>query len=366
MIPERLLRAVPRRELVVRAPGRANLIGEHTDYNGGFVLPVALELATYVAGCRRDGVLSLASLDEPGRAEIDLAAAAGPFDGWSRYAAAVVRALRDDGMPLAGFDGTVASEVPIGAGLSSSAALEVAVAHAVAASPLEPVRLALACHRAENVYVGTRCGVMDQLASAAATAGHALLVDCRDLTVEPIPFPPELAVLVVDSGVRRELSASAYNDRVAECGRAAEALGVPCLRDATAAAIERLTDATLRRRARHVVAENARVLAAADALRGGRVDELGALFRASHESLARDYEVSTPELDLLVATAEATAGVVAARLTGAGFGGCTVNLVRAEAAEAAGDAIVARYRAQTDLEARHWLSRPAGGAGRVS
>lgn len=365
-VPERLLRAVRGAEQAFRAPGRANLIGEHTDYNDGFVLPVALELSTYVAGRRREGVVALRSLDEAGAVEVDARTGEGSWEGWGRYAAAVVRALLDDGVELAGFEGVVASDVPIGTGLSSSAALEVAVARAVTASPLDPVRLAAACQRAENVYVGMRSGIMDQLASAAGRAGHALLIDCRDLIVEPIPVPPEIALLVVDSGIRRDLGASgAYNERVAECAAAAEALGVGSLRDATQADLERL-DGVLLRRARHIVEENARVLAAADALRSGRVDELGPLFRASHDSLARDYEVSTPELDALVGIAEETEGVLAARLTGAGFGGCTVNLAWAEAARTAGPTVVDRYREETGLEARFWVSRPADGAGPVA
>jgi galactokinase len=365
VIPERLHRAVPGAEQAFRAPGRANLIGEHTDYNDGFVLPVALDLATYVAGRSREGVLSLRSLDEPEGAGVDVRSGEGTSEGWGRYATAVVRALLDEGAELRGFEGVVASEVPIGTGLSSSAALEVAVAHAVLAAPLDPARLAAVCRRAENVYVGMHSGAMDQLASAAGAAGHALLIDCRDLTVEPIPVPAELAVVVVDSGVRRELAASAYNERVAECAAAATALGVGSLREATREDLGRL-DGVLLRRARHVVEENARVLAAADALRGGRVEELGALFRASHDSLASDYEVSTAELDSLVAIAGETGGVIAARLTGAGFGGCTVNLARADAAEAAGRSIVERYRRETGVEARFWVSKPAAGAGPVS
>jgi galactokinase len=351
VIPERLLRAVPDAEQAFLAPGRANLIGEHTDYNDGFVLPAALELATYVAGRRRnDGVVALRSLDRP---EI------------GRHVAAVAQALRDEGVEVAGFEGAVASDIPIGAGLSSSAALEVALACALSASALEPARLARVCHRAENVYLGTRSGIMDQLASAAGQAGHALLIDCRDLSVTPVPVPAGVSLLVVDSGVRRELAESAYNERVAECRAAAQALGVRSLRDATSEHVETLSG-TLRRRARHVVEENARVLAAASALHEERLDELGPLFRASHESLRRDYEVSTPELDSLVDIAAATEGVIAARLTGAGFGGCTVNLVRAEATEAAGTAVVELYERKTGLEARFWISRPAGGAARVA
>jgi galactokinase len=363
-LPERLRRAVPGAEQAFRAPGRANLIGEHTDYNDGFVLPVAMELDTLVAGRRRAGALSLRSLDETGGVEVDVRTGDGSWDGWGRYAAGVVRALLDDGVELAGFDGVVASEVPIGSGLSSSAALEVAVALAVVAAPLEPARLAAACRRAENVYVGTQSGIMDQLTSAAGEAGHALLIDCRDVTVRAIPFPPDLVVLVVDSGVRRELATSAYNERVAQCAAAAKALGVASLRDATRDDLSRL-DGVLLRRARHVVEENDRVRAAANALRDRRVAELRALFRAAHESMARDFEASTTELDALVGIAEETEGVIAARLTGAGFGGCTVNVVRAEAARAAGVEIVRRYRSETGRAARVWASKPASGAGPV-
>jgi galactokinase len=366
VIPERLLRVVPDAEQAFRAPGRANLLGEHTDYNDGFVLPVALELSTYVAGRRRRGVVSLTSLDEPGHAEVDVRTGKGSWEGWGRYAAAVVRALLDEGAALEGFEGVVASDVPIGTGLSSSAALEVAVAWAVAGSRLDPLRLAIACRRAENVYVGMRSGIMDQLTSAAGQAGHALLIDCRDLTVTPIPLPAQVSVLVVDSGVRRDLAQSAYNARVAECAAAARALGVPSLREVTREALVGATgglDATLFRRARHVVEENARVLAAADALISEHIDELGPLFRASHDSLARDYQVSTPELDTLVGIADRTEGVIAARMTGAGFGGCTVNLVPREAAYAAGRAIIERYRSETGIEARFWVSGPAEGAG---
>jgi len=342
VIPERLLRAVPDAEQAFRAPGRANLIGEHTDYNDGFVLPAALELAVYVSG-RRSEQISLRSLD----GEI------------GRYVDAVVNALRDEGVEVAGFEGVVASEVPIGAGLSSSAALEVALASALAAEALEPARLAAVCNRAENVHLGTQSGIMDQLASAAGVEGHALLIDCRDVTVEPILLPSDLALLIVDSGVRRELAESAYNERVAECRAAAAQLGVESLRDATDLAG---LSGTLLRRARHVVSENDRVLTAAEALRAGRVEEVGELFRASHASLRDDFEVSTPELDRLVELAAETDGIVAARLTGAGFGGCTVNLLGAERAEAAGRELVARY----GPGARFWVSRPGAGASRVA
>ena len=348
-LPERLRRVLPDAAQAFRAPGRANLIGEHTDYNDGFVLPVALELATWIAGRpRANGVVSVRSLEGDIQRHVD----------------AVAGALRDAEIEVHGFDGLVTSDLPIGAGLSSSAALEVALACALGGAGLEPSRLAALCQRAENVYLGTRSGIMDQLASAAGQAGHALLIDCRDLTVTPVPFPSSLSVLVIDSAVRRELAESGYNERVSQCQAAAEALGVRSLRDTSPAQVESLSGVLLRR-ARHVVEENRRVLAAAEALRAERLDELGHLFRASHASLAHDFEVSTPELDALVAIAEETDGVVAARLTGAGFGGCTVNLVRDEAAEAGGRTVVERYRQETGREARSWVSKPAQGAGPV-
>jgi galactokinase len=240
----------------------------------------------------------------------------------------------------------------------------VALACALGGSALVAGRLAAVCHRAENVYLGTRSGIMDQLASAAGEAGHALLIDCRDLTVTPIPVPSGVSLLVVDSSVRRELAASDYNQRVEECQAAAEALGVVSLREATREQVETLSG-VLRRRARHVVEENERVLAAADALRSEQLDELASLFRASHESLRDDFEVSTPELDALVRIAEGTDGVLTARLTGAGFGGCTVNLVRADEADAAGREIAQRYLREMGLEARFWVSNPVAGAGPV-
>jgi galactokinase len=366
-VPSRLAAAAgPGAWLAFRAPGRANLIGEHTDYNDGFVLPVALDLATWVCGRPADGVLRLDSLDRPGTVEVDLTTGAGPDEGWGRYVTGVVRALRDAGAALRGFAGVLASDLPVGGGLSSSAALELAVARAVLAEELPPAELARICQRAENHYVGMRVGVMDQLASASGRAGHALLVDCRSLAVRPVPFPSALRVVVIDSAVQRELSDSAYNQRRAQCEQAAEALGVAALRDADAALLERhrdRLDPVVYRRARHVVTEDARVLEAARALEAGAVAELGPLFAAAHRSMAEDYEASIPELDLLVELATATRGVAAARLTGAGFGGCTVNLVEADRAEQAAAEVLERYRAATGRQGRAWVCSPADGAG---
>jgi galactokinase len=367
VLPPRVAEAAgPGAWLAFRAPGRANLIGEHTDYNDGFVLPVALEPATWVCGRPADGVLRLDSLDRPGTVEVDLATGAGPTEGWGRYVTAVVRALRDADADLRGFAGVLASDLPLGGGLSSSAAMELAVAKAVLASDLPDVELARICLRAEDHYVGMHVGIMDQLASAASRAGHALLIDCRSLALRPVPFPRSLRVVVLDSAVPRELADSEYNARRAQCEQAASALGVAALRDADPEMLERhrqRLDEVVYRRARHVVTENARVLVAAAALEEGRVAELGPLFAAAHRSMAEDYEASLPELDLLVSLAAETGGVRAARLTGAGFGGCTVNLVEVDRAEAAAAEILDRYQAATGRQGRAWVSTPADGAG---
>jgi galactokinase len=367
VLPPRVAEAAgPGAWLAFRAPGRANLIGEHTDYNDGFVLPVALESATWVCGRPADGVLRLDSLDRPGTVEVDLATGAGPTEGWGRYVTAVVRALRDADADLRGFTGVLASDLPLGGGLSSSAALELAVAKAVLASDLPDVELARICLRAEDHYVGMHVGIMDQLTSAASRAGHALLIDCRSLALRPVPFPRSLRVVVLDSAVPRELADSEYNARRAQCEQAASALGVAALRDADPEMLERhrqRLDEVVYRRARHVVTENARVLVAAAALEEGRVAELGPLFAAAHRSMAEDYEASIPELDLLVSLAAETGGVRAARLTGAGFGGCTVNLVEVDRAEAAAAEILDRYQAATGRQGRAWVSTPADGAG---
>ncbi|CAN5662140.1 galactokinase [soil metagenome] len=347
----------------MRAPGRANLIGEHTDYNEGFVLPVALDAAAYVLGRRADD-LRLRSLEAEGEVVVDLGTGEGPTDGWGRYVTAVVRALRDDGIGLHGLHGVLHSEVPAGSGLSSSAALEIAVATAISVESLDAVRLAEICRRAENHYVGVDTGIMDQLASAAGRAGHALLIDCRDNRFSEVPVPDDLLVLVIDSTVQRGLDDSAYNERRKQCRAACRALGVASLRDADLGLLESHDDLdqVIVRRARHVITENARVLECVDALKEGRLDRIEALFEASHRSLAEDYEVSIPELDALVEAARATEGILGARLTGAGFGGCTVNLVEEPRARSAAAEAVARYASSTGNRARFWLSHPAQGA----
>lgn len=344
-------------DVAVRAPGRANLIGEHTDYNDGFVLPIAVGLATYLVGMRANDVV-LRSEAEADAVTVSPAAPVMPPAGWGRYVAAVVSALRDDDVPIGGLHGGIVSDVPIGAGLASSAALEVALARSLALEELEPRRLAVLCRRAENEYVGVQSGIMDQLSAAAAREGHACLIDCRANSIEYVPFPDDLRVVIVDSGIRHDLARSAYNDRVTECATAAAALGVPSLRDATVADMNASNlDPTLRRRARHVVSENERVLAAVEAFRASDNAALAEIFEASHASYSSDFDASTPEIDELVARARSTPGVVAARLTGGGWGGCTVNLVD-------GDADVASI-ADAIGGVRWWITGAAAGAGPV-
>jgi len=341
-----------------RAPGRVNLIGEHTDYNDGFVLPAAIDLATWVAAAPRDdrrvrihaGNLDAAAsfaLDDPDPR---------PSRAWSDYPRGVALALERAGHRLRGADLLLHGEVPIGAGLSSSASLEVATAWALLdLAGMTPDRgeVARLCQRAENEFVGTRCGIMDQFASVHARAGHALLVDCRSLASRDVLLPPDVALLVCDSMVKHALAGGAYNRRRAECEEGVRILarvvpGLRALRDATASDVERQRGEMrddVYRRCRHVVAENQRVLDAVAALEARDLRAAGALLCASHESLRRDFAVSCPELDLLVAEATALPGVFGTRMTGGGFGGCTITLVAARRAQDAAAALAERYRA---------------------
>jgi len=329
-----------------RAPGRVNLIGDHTDYNDGFVLPAAIDLECVVqATARPDGVVEIDWLDGDA--------------GSDRYADAVQKVLAEHGRSDVGLDAQVSSTIPVGSGLSSSAALEVSLALAlcdVADLELAPTELALACQRAEQLATGVPCGIMDQLTSVAGRAGCALLIDCRSLETEPIPLPEEIAMIVIHSGLSRALEHSAYAQRRAACEAVAARLGLDALRDASP---QQVADEP---RARHVVSENARVLEAADALRRGDIDRLGSLMSASHMSLRDDFEVSTPELDALVAALE-QAGAVGARLTGAGFGGCVVALAPAGEATRIAARAADDYRCQTRLTPTPYVCRAAAGAG---
>lgn len=304
------------------APGRVNLIGEHTDSSGGLVLPLAIDLTTTVAGTRGGDDVVLVSPDEehPAVVSLDVTDPAGAVPSWARYVAGVVAQLR----PTEGFVGEVTTTLPIGAGLSSSAALEVAVALALGFDG-PTIELARLTQLAEQQASGVPCGIMDQLASAAGVAGHALLIDCHELTVTPIAIPDGVEIRVIHSGQSRQLAGSAYAERTASVAAAEDVLGpLRLLTDATE--VEALTDPVLRRRARHVITENERVRTVAAALPLGDLAAVGAALVASHVSLRDDFEVSTPVLDALVDRLNTTPGVFGARLTGAGFGGCVVAL----------------------------------------
>ena len=305
-------------------PGRVNLIGEHTDSSGGLVLPLAIDLATTITGTRGGGeiVLVSADQDEPAVVPLGVTHPAAATPGWARYVAGVVAQLR----PTEGFVGEVTTTLPVGAGLSSSAALEVAVALALGfdGTVLELARLT---QLAEHQASGVPCGIMDQLASAGGVEGHALLIDCHQLTVTPIAVPDDLEIRVIHSGQERQLAGSAYAERT-ESVAAAEAVLGPLRLLAEPGEADALSDPVLRRRARHVISENQRVRDVAAALPQGDLDAVGRAMTASHESLRDDFEVSTTVLDALVERLQATDGVIGARLTGAGFGGCVVALTR--------------------------------------
>jgi galactokinase len=325
------------------APGRVNLIGEHTDYSGGLVLPAALDLGITVAASAAERIRLRSDADSH---PVDIAAdGSGALpSGWGRFVAAVAAQLAAHGRPAIGIEGTVSSTLPSGAGLSSSAALEVAVATAlcaVADFPLEPLVLAATCRDAEEQAVGVPCGILDQAASVLGEAGHAILLDCGSLAHETVPVPHGLRLLVVDSGERHAHESSGYAERRRELEEGLAALGWPAPAELTPDDLGALDGVPLRR-VRHVVTENARVRDAVAALRAGDEARLGTLFRASHESMRDDYEITTPALDELVELAYG-AGAVAARMTGGGFGGSIVALVHADAAERIASEVVAGF-----------------------
>lgn len=355
-------------DFLASAPGRVNIIGEHTDYNDGLVLPAAIEQRTWIAGARRgDRTVRLAALDLSGETEFDLdAVAPSTTEPWSNYVRGVAAGLVAAGYPVTGLDAAIVSEVPIGSGLSSSAALQMAAVQAFAAAGgfiVPEGEAARIGQRAEHTFVGTMCGLMDQLASVLGQPDHLLLIDCRDLSHRAVPLSPEASILIADTGVRRTLSRSAYNERRAQCEEAASAMGVPALRDATLAmlAVAQVPD-VVARRAEHVISENERVVQAVCALEQGALADVGRLMNASHESLRLLYEVSSPELDLMVSLLRQQPGCLGARLTGAGFGGCAVALMESGAVEAAVPPITARYRAQTGLAPALYVTRAAAGA----
>ncbi len=385
LLPERVIREFERRfesppALLVRAPGRVNLIGEHTDYNDGFVLPMAIDRAVWIAArlCR-DRRVTCHSLDFDRPAEFSLEQLEGQFEGrfegqiehgvaWGEYVRGVAWGLWEAGHRLQGWEGVVAGDVPVGAGLSSSAALEMAVARIFAETsgiPWNPLAMAQIGQRAENEWVGVSCGIMDQTISAAGVSGHALLIDCRSLETEAVPLPPETVVVVLDTSTRRGLVDSIYNQRRRECEAAARFFDVPALRDVSVAQFQSRADELdepIRRRARHVVTENERTLAAADGMRQGDAALLGRLMDESHASLRDDFEVSSGPLDSIVACARQQPGCRGARMTGAGFGGCAVALVCAVAVPAFVRAVADCYTARTGLVAQVYVCTATAGA----
>jgi galactokinase len=380
--------AMPR---IYRAPGRVNLIGEHTDYNAGFVMPAAIRFCTTVAiAVRPDRRLRVRSMNfaETFEGPLPDANAAPPSRGrrghWSDYVFGVARALQQHGVVIGGADLLIAGDVPLGSGLSSSAALEVAVALALSScgggQSLDKIMLASLCQRAENEYVGVRCGIMDQYASACGRAGHVLLIDCRTLEHQLLPLDHESAgrspttqLVICNTMVRHRLAGSEYNRRREECEQGVKALahfapGIEALRDVSPALLrahEATLDAVVYRRCRHVVSENERVKAAGAALGAADLARFGRLMRESHRSLRDDYEVSCDELDLMVGLAEPIEGVYGARMTGGGFGGCTVNLVRSDAVPRFKSLIAERYVHATGHHPEIYVCEAADGAAQV-
>ncbi len=365
-----------RRPRIFRAPGRANLIGEHTDYNDGYVMPVAIDLYTWVAASRRDDRILHVHSDHFGETiEMSLDALSGsPRKHWSDYIRGVAAVLAAGGREVSGANLVIHGQVPLGAGLSSSASLEVSTALALMWTSnfeLPPLAMVTVCQRAEHEYVGTRCGIMDQFVSTFGRSYHALMLDCRSLDFQLLPIPANARVVILNTMVRHELAAGEYNRRRADCESAVKTLRrhlptVVALRDVTSADLERykseLPDQVYRR-CRHVISENQRVLAAAETLQAGDLNRFGHLMYESHRSLQCDYQVSSRELDVLVELASACPGVYGARMTGGGFGGCTVNLVRSDAVERFQSHITEGYKRATGIILAAYVCSAADGAG---
>ncbi len=365
---------------VFRAPGRVNLIGEHTDYNEGFVLPMAIHRGTTVAGARRgDRTVRVHSINLQETAEFDLDQPGRPRRGiWLDYVEGMAQALLSAGAALSGADLALSSDVSIGGGLSSSAALEISVGAtllAVSGAQLDKVKLALAGQRAEHTYVGAKTGIMDQFIAALGKANHALLIDCRKLEAALVPLNlKRTAVVVCDSRVRHSLASTEYNTRRAECEHGVELLrgvlpGIRALRDVTMeqfGRFEHILPEPVRRRCRHVISENMRTLAATQALERGNAVEMGRLMSDSHRSLRDDYEVSCKELDRLVESALSVPGVYGARMTGGGFGGCTVSLVPRTALEAFQEIVTRDYLGSAGFAPTIFPAEASDGASEIT
>jgi galactokinase len=363
---------------IYRAPGRVNLIGEHTDYNLGYVFPIALEMACYVAVApSRTGTLRVYSQDLD--AEFSIAVGgirnAQPRGDWTDYVVGVARELAKDNVEIQAADVLIHSTVPVGSGLSSSAALEVGTAVALLGSQhLKPVEIALLAQRAETQFAGVPCGIMDQYAAVFGKEQSAIQIDCRSLQHEYVPLPPAVVIIAVNSMVKHELGTSAYRQRVEECRAAVEAIqaidsDVQSLRDVSPkffVDVQEQIPPVPRQRARHIIYETQRVLDFAASARAHDLEEMGKLFVASHRSMQYDYEISCEEIDFLVDTAIKLPGVYGARMTGGGFGGCTVNLVAPDSVAAFGSRLASAYNERWGHYPMFYDCKPAAGAGRVS
>ncbi len=384
------------------APGRVNLIGEHTDYNGGFVLPLAVDRVSAFAGrARSDKTVRLWSAHFNEQVSFSLAGLPENFDqqretlpGWARYILGVARELSAAGVELNGFDAVVSGDVPLGGGMSSSASLEVATAQVCAlfsggkltigtdAATMSPMKIAALCQRAEQIASGVMCGILDQAASCLGQPEKAVLIDCRSLDYRYLPFAaPQLSLVVIDTSVRRELASSAYNERRQQCEEATgilrdaimqhepaneQAREIKALRDITPAQFEHYQQdlpEVLRKRAGYIIAENERVLQVVHLLEEGKVEQAGPILWQGHTGLRDQYEVSSPELDALVEIAQQVPGVLGGRMMGGGFGGCTINLVRNEAVEPLRQAVEQQYPVRTGLQASIDICRAAAGPG---
>jgi galactokinase len=369
-------------EIIARAPGRVNLIGEHTDYNDGFVLPVAIDRATWIAASKSTSDLAtIRSIDLDQAATFRVNEITPHSDrgwitdraAWALYPAGAAWSLREAGSIFNGIEAVFTSTVPIGAGLSSSAAIEVGFATAwkkLYALDIEAARLAKLCQRGENDFVGVACGIMDQMISARGRQDHALLIDCRSLHMEDVPLPADVTIVVADTKVKRSLASSAYNERRSQCEQAVAILkrtdsSISALRDVSTELLlagQSNLPPVVFKRARHIVAENRRVLDTVAALRRGDLIEVGRLINESHVSLRDDYEVSCAELDVMVECAQAIEGVIGSRMTGGGFGGCTVSLVHAAQADRFAAELQRAYKNKTGLDPAIYACRASAGA----
>ncbi len=376
---ERFRKLYGNEPLLVQAPGRVNLIGEHTDYNEGFVFPAAIEFQTQIAIAKRpDRRIIVTSENYAERVEFDLDhLPKAPRNHWSDYVVGIVGLLERKLGGLPGADLLLHGDVPQGAGLSSSASLEVAVCTAfleLSGKRMEGVAIALLCQQAENEFVGARCGIMDQFISVHGKKNHALRLDCRTLEYRLLPIPPDVRLVICNTMVRHSLSGGEYNERRAECEAGARFFaeripGVRSLRDVTLEEFEKFgghMPEVIRKRCHHILTENLRVLQAAEALQAGDLKLFGRLMGSSHASLRDDFEVSCEELDLMVRLAVQNKGVYGARMTGGGFGGCTINLVQQSHVESFRENVAAGYEKGTGRAPEIYISSAADGASRLA